>query len=294
MKTISTYSFDNKVSFNEELLQSKEYRPLGRLESQRLSVKPLFDETVLQNVENFTVVGFVYEERKEPDSEMVAEEVENRINEFPNVSEEAIAQIEEDVYTKLKYYAGTKKTNFKVYIDHTKGLMIFDTTRKMVDNVIGEVLSLLEDSSIGLSIVQPDAPIMENLLTEFIVTSKLLPDTMVVLDKVNLGAKSEFDKSPKQATIKIVKEDPESTQVMDWIKQGKVVKSLQIENDGGLEFTINNQFNITGGKFVEWAKVETDEELAPSVEFMQKAVVQLPLVFNTVESLIKAAKKVEI
>ena len=295
MKQITTYTFTQPINtLNNDTLAKHAYRKLGKLEHQLVSTTPLYDDIYFQDVEGYQVSNLVFEKRKEPNQEAVVEEVESRIEALglqDNLSEETLAKIEEEVYLDLKQFAGTTKKVVKVVVSNKHNLLLVEANAKLSDEVLPFVLDLV--GSVGLSAKVFDAVDMESMLTQWVFDErKCLPDQFMLVEKVNLGVKSELDKSPKPANIKVSKEYPADAEVLNWIKVGKVVKAVELEYDGAYVFTVDHKFAVTGGKFVEAFSFEGDEDSAPSVNFMSKELLQLPVLFDMMTLLVEQVENV--
>ena len=284
MKQFSAYTFTGKVTISEEAILDKVYRPLSKLEHQRVSFTPLFEETYFQQVGNFQVAKILLETRKEPDSNVLRDKVIERLQENPTHDPEVV---EEETYLELKLLAGTKLQSTMVFVDNTLGKMLLSCTRKLADEVMEDLLSALEGDYEELTLIKSEAVIGEKLLTQWVSSDKPL-EPFCLGETTHLGKRSELDKSPKNANIKIDKVYANDEEVLQHVGNGNVVKLLMLEFDGCCDLLLTSDMFIKGVKFKESAAFKEDEDTSESVNFMTQYQLQLPLIFDIVNSLEKA------
>lgn len=295
MKNLAVYSFTGKTSFNEEYVLNNTIRELTSEEDTLSTFTPLFDDTYIQGVERFSVAKVVFQERKEPDNDFLEQEA---LKELPEEhTEEELADKVYQLRRKFIQFTGMKKPQESlVVIDNQTGKLIIGNNPNNADKIMHTVLSSLEGGYEYLHLVTFEAPLIEKLLTNYILNeSKHLPDPFMLVEKVALGDKSEFEKSPKAVTVSVKKAYPADEEILAFISNcHKVVKLLQLEYDGVVEFDFTNKFEFKGIKFKEGLAYEDDPELAPSVNFMSQYVLQLPTVFDIVNKLEEQVNSVEI
>ena len=292
MKNLTVYKFEGNATFNEEFISQNKERDLYSEEETLIHFKPLFEDTYVQKVEGFTVAKIVYLQRKEPDKAFVEKEALKELSE--DYTEEEFINKVSDLRKKFIQFTGMKTPQDSlVIIDNSSKKMVIGNTPSNSDNVVSKVLESVEGFE-SVELVSFSAPIVEKLLTEFILDeSKNLPDPFMLVEKVNLGDKSEFEKSPKNATINIKKEYPADEEVVAFINnRHKVVKLLQLDYDGVFEFEVTNKLEIKGLKFKEELAYKKDEDSSESLNFMSQYVLQLPTMFDVVNSLENQFSKV--
>jgi len=295
LKNLAVYKFTGTTSFNTEYIYNNVVRELNSEEDTLATFAPLFDETYIQNVDRFLVAKVVFQERKEPDADFLEQEALKLLEE--DHTEEELADRVYDLRRKFIQFTGMKKPQESlVVIDNLTGKLIIGNSPNNADKIMHLVLSSLEEGYEDLQLVSFEAPLIEKMLTNYILNeSKHLPDPFMLVEKVALGDKSEFEKSPKSVTISVKKEYPADGEVLAFISnRHKVVKLLQLDYDGIFEFDFTNKFEFKGIKFKESLDYEYDEELAPSANFMSQYVLQLPTVFDIVNKLEKQVEEVEI
>ncbi len=287
MKQFSAYTFTGKLTLSEEAILGKVYRPLSKLEHQRVSFTPLFDETYLQEVStkdtSFQVAKVLLETRKEPDSNVLRDKVVERLQENPSHDPEVV---EEETYQELKLLAGTKLQSTMVFVNNTSGKMLLSCTRKLADEVMEYLLEVFDGGYEELTLIKSEPVIGEKLLTKWTASDEL-PEPLCLGETTHLGKRSELEKSPKNANIKIDKVYANDEEVLQHISNGNVVKLLMLEFDGLVDLLLTSDMFIKGIKFKESAAFKEDADTSDSVNFMTQYQLQLPLVFDIVNSLEK-------
>ena len=292
MKNLTVYKFEGSADFNEDFISQNKERDLYSEEETLIHFKPLFEDTYVQKVEGFAIAKIVYLQRKEPDKVFVEKEALKELPEY--YTEEEFINKVSDLRKKFIQFTGMKTPQDSlVIIDNSSKKMVIGNTPSNSDNVVSKVLESVEGFE-SVELVSFATPIVEKLLTEFILDeSKNLPDPFMLVEKVNLGDKSEFEKNPKNATINIKKEYPADEEVVAFINnRHKVVKLLQLDYDGVFEFEVTNKFEIKGLKFKEELAYKKDEDSSESLNFMSQHVLQLPTMFDVVNSLENQFSKV--
>ena len=116
----------------------------------------------------------------------------------------------------------------------------------------------------------------------------------MLVDKAELGVKSEFDKTPKSPTVKVEKEYPADEETVSFItNRNLVAKTLKLDYDGVVEFLITNKSEIKGIKFTESLAFKPDEDSSDSVNFMTQYELQLPSTFSMINKVTKTLSEVE-
>ena len=157
------------------------------------------------------------------------------------------------------------------------------------------MLSSLQGDYEDVELVKYEAPIIEKLLTNFLLDDvRNIPDPFMLGEKVEMGDKSEFEKSPKSSTIKISKEYPADKEVVTFITdRNKVAKLIELDYDGVVKFSFTNKFEVKGIKFQEDLDFKPDEDSTDSVNFMSQCLLQLPVAFDIINSLDKQVSEVK-
>lgn len=294
IKQVTTFTFTGKTFFNEDFILDNTIRPLTKEEDTLVKFSPLYDDTFIQQVERFQVAKITLQQRKPVDEDVLSEVTSQRVGEDATLEE--YESMSEDVYRELMQYTGFKPSKHAlVIIDNQSGKLLITTNTKNTDDMMSLVIGSLEGEYEDLKLVDFEAPLIEKLLTNYLLDeSKNLPDPFMLVEKVNLGSKSEFDKSPKNATISIKKEYPADSEVLAFISnRNKVVKLLQLDYDGVVELEFTNKFEIKGIKFKEDLAFEPEDDSAESLNFMSQYVLQLPVLFDIVNSLEEQVSLVE-
>lgn len=294
IKQVTTFTFTGKTFFNEDFILDNTIRPLTKEEDTLVKFSPLYDDTFIQQVERFQVAKITLQQRKPVDEDVLSEVTSQRVGEDATLEE--YESMSEDVYRELMQYTGFKPNKHAlVIIDNQSGKLLVTTNTKNTDDMMSLVIGSLEGEYEDLKLVDFEAPLIEKLLTNYLLDeSKNLPDPFMLVEKVNLGSKSEFDKSPKNATISIKKEYPSDPETLGFIlNRNKVVKLLQLDYDGVVELEFTNKFEIKGIKFKEDLAFEPEVDSAESLNFMSQYVLQLPVLFDIVNSLEEQVSLVE-
>tara|TARA_Y100001963_G_C6722324_1_gene419707 strand:- start:356 stop:1255 length:900 start_codon:yes stop_codon:yes gene_type:complete len=298
LKKLEVFSFTGKMVLNEEVLNQETYQPnleLSREQDIKVDFIPLFEDTLIQQVNRFTMAKLFLQSRKEPDKKLLEKVTLSRLGN-DHTEEEYVAK-ECDVRRELIQYTGVKETNILVVIDNETGKLILsnlDTQTDIADDVIGtlrDYVSGYED----LELIKFQAPIIEKFLTNVLLDeSKNLPDPFMLVDKAELGVKSEFDKSPKGSTVKVEKEYPSDAETVSFItNRNLVVKALKLDYDGVIEFLINMKSEVKSIKFTEALAFKPDEDSSDSVNFMTQYELQLPSIFSMINKITKTLSEVE-
>ena len=297
MKKLEVFSFTGKMGLDEDILNPENYQPnleLSKDQDTKVDFIPLFEDTLVQKVNRFTVAKLFLQVRKEPDKNLIKKVTLSRLRE--DHTEEEYLEKECDVRRELIQYTGVKETDILVVIDNESNKLVLsnlDTQTDIADSVINTVrdFSVYED----LELVKFEAPVIEKLLTNFLLDeSKNLPDPLMLVDKAELGVKSEFDKTPKSPTVKVEKEYPADEETVSFItNRNLVAKTLKLDYDGVVEFLITNKSEIKGIKFTESLAFKPDEDSSDSVNFMTQYELQLPSTFSMINKVTKTLSEVE-
>lgn len=294
MKQITTLKFEGKASFNEEYILSNTQRPLTQFEDSLVKFAPLFDETYTVQVGKYQVARIELKERKEPDTGVLDSKTLEALPETH--TEEEYETVWEDKRRELIQDTGFKNSkNPLVIIDNETNKIIITESQKVVESVSSLMLSSLQGEYENVELVKYEAPIIEKLLTNFLLDDfRNIPDPFMLGEKVEMGDKSEFEKSPKSSTIKISKEYPADKEVVTFITdKNKVAKLVEMDYDGGVKFRFTNKFEVKGIKFQEDLDFKPDEDSTNSVNFMSQYLLQLPVVFDIINSLDKQVSEVK-
>jgi len=300
MKQITTFKFEGKASFNQDFIEQHHFRQMTNNQVSMLGFVPLFDDTFVQKVDRFDLIKVAYQERKEPDLTQLEQEaksqLESEVKEGDTYTDEELDEKILQLREEYLPYQGFKPIQQSlVVLDNQTSKLLVEGGVKKVDNVMSYILGAMEGDYENVLPVEFEAPILEKLLTNYIINeSKHLPDPFMLVEKVSLGDKSEFEKSPKSVTISVKKEYPADDEVLAFISnRNKVVKLLQLDYDGVVELEVTNKFEIKGIKFKEDHAFEQDEDSTPSANFMGQYIIQLPTLLKVVNSLEKEATEVD-
>jgi len=298
LKKLEVFSFKGKMVLNEEVLNQETYQPnleLSREQDIKVDFIHLFENVLVQKVNRFTMAKLFLQARKEPDKKLLEKVTLSHLD-SDHTEDEYVAK-ECDVRRELIQYTGVKETNILVVIDNESGKLILsnlDTQTDIADDVIGTLMDYVSGYE-DLELVKFQAPIIEKFLTNVLLDeSKNLPDPFMLVDKAELGVKSEFDKSPKGSTVKVGKEYPSDAETVSFItNRNLVVKALKLDYDGVIELLVNMKSEIKSIKFTEALAFKPDEDSSESVNFMTQYELQLPSTFSMINKLTETLAEVE-
>ncbi|WP_339898232.1 recombination-associated protein RdgC [uncultured Gilvimarinus sp.] len=281
-KNAHVYTLSSLPVITEEVLQSKEFEPCGKMDACRhgFSIAHGLDKLATE-IDRFVVFCMTVEEKILPPSvikQYVDEKVEDiRAQEGRPVGKKERDTIKDEVFFTLLPQAFTKRRNTVAVLDKTKHLLIVDEAS---ENRAEELCSLLRDALGSLKAV----PVSTKSSPSSAAT-KWLKDGLP--EAFELGNYCKLQHPGTDAMHTCRNDDSLDEQVSTHIDNGLMVTELRLKHDA-LTFTVNQQLKLKGLKFDD-NKIDEVNEQAEDLKFLTLGTVMLSV--NQIESALEALCK---
>jgi DNA recombination-dependent growth factor C len=287
MKQITIYTA--KATPIIEVSPAALYQPLTQQQDSSIGLVELFEGKTLQEIavaDNSTLaLKIKHSVRKEPKQDVIDEEVATRLK--GDETEEQVARIEEEVYLQAKRLSGVTNKTYLAFVNFNTNQILIDAPRNVADEGIAFILQNVigNSSECEFELFKLEAVIMEKLLTQYILKESTVPEPFMLGETTHLGKKSELDKNPAAATVKISKVYASDEEVLAHTKVGKYVKLLELDYDGVMSLQLDNTFFIKGVKYFESLNHKDDPDTADSVNFITEYTDKLAAIYDAVSIL---------
>ena len=280
MKNLSVYkvleSNENQVKFDMEKMGSLIHVPLTDLQQSKIGFVPVVkDEMIIAGIADYTIFKLRASKRVAVKQDAIERELQHQIKKFEREDTpydmDVICGEVTDMLTRT---SNITSKDYLVIYDKVNDQFLFDCNTAVAQEGVSIILKSLSHE-IDLALVETEPFILQKVLTSYLTDRKMLPDLMEVEEKVTLGTPTPAGKKPKGANITIKKEYLGSPEVLNHIKNNKVVHSLDIELDGGLFFNIDHRFNISGITYENHLDFEESSELSVEDNFVAEYTLKL-------------------
>jgi len=235
----------------DEALAEHRLRPVGPLEmSTRGFVSPLGrNEEALTHVVKASTLGMVGSEDKLLPSSVVNDELHNRVQKIAEeegrkVNGRERKRIKDDVLNELLPRAFVRSSRLAAYADRKHGWLVIDSSsRKSAENGVTQIREAL-GSFPAVPLAPEESP--RALMTDWLATGNL-PGGLTLGDEVEL-------RDPATATGAIARcrrQDLESEEVREHLRNGKQVFQLGLTFDDRMTFVLGEDLVVRKLKFLD-------------------------------------------